>query len=60
MLQAQMNFLRKFSLFGMLSESNLSSLRYSMVEETFYRGQIVFQEGLDTVDKIYLIRDGDF
>ena len=31
-----------------------------MVEETFYRGQIVFQEGLDIVDKIYLIRDGDF
>jgi CRP-like cAMP-binding protein len=44
----------------MLSESNLSSLRYSMKEEVFYRGQYVFQEGVDPVNKIYLIRDGDF
>jgi len=31
-----------------------------MQEEAYYRGQIVYKEGVDPVDKIYLIRAGDF
>lgn len=31
-----------------------------MTEETFYRGQVVYQEGVDTIEKIYLIKDGEF
>lgn len=31
-----------------------------MQEERFSRGQFVYQEGIDTVDKIYLVCKGDF
>ena len=31
-----------------------------MVEETFVRGQEVYREGVDNVDKIYCIRNGEF
>ena len=44
----------------MLSESQLSVLSYHMQEEMYYRGQVVYKEGADPVDKIYLIRHGDF
>lgn len=44
----------------MLSDSQLSVLSYSMQEEVYYRGQTVYREGVHQVDKIYLIRTGDF
>lgn len=44
----------------MLTDSQLSVLSYHMQEELFYRGQVVYKEGVDPVNKIYLIRHGDF
>lgn len=44
----------------MLSDTNLTSLSYSMLEESFVRGQDVYREGIDSVDKIYLIKSGEF
>ena len=35
-------------------------LSYSMEEREFNRGQIVYQEGVSPIDKIYLIRQGQF
>jgi len=60
MLKDKIEFLKNFDLFAKLSESNLSVLSYSMQEEAFSRGQIVYREGIDPVDKIYLIKEGDF
>lgn len=31
-----------------------------MFEEKFYRGQTVYKEGVNSVEKIYLIKNGDF
>lgn len=31
-----------------------------MKEETFNRGQVVFKEGQDPVNKIYLVKRGEF
>jgi CRP-like cAMP-binding protein len=59
-LKEKIEFLRQYNIFQSLSEVNLSLLSYSMTEETFYRGQVVYQEGVDTIEKIYLIKDGEF
>lgn len=55
-LKDKIAFLKNFDLFAKLSESNLSVLSYSMQEECFRRGQTVYREGKDPVDKIYLIK----
>jgi hypothetical protein len=31
-----------------------------MKDETFYRGQYVYKEGINPVDKIYMIKKGEF
>lgn len=59
-LKDKVSFLKNFDLFSMLSDSQLSVLSYSMQEELYYRGQPVYREGVHRVDKIYLIRSGDF
>jgi hypothetical protein len=52
--------LKQFDLFGTLSDTYLTSLSYSMHEDVYLRGQDVYQEGIDYVDKIYLIKNGEF
>ena len=59
-LKEKLLFLKNFDLFQMLTETQLSVLSYHMKEEVFYRGQTIYKEGIDPVDKIFLIRHGDF
>ena len=60
MLKDKIDLLRSFDLFSKLSDSNLSLVSYSMQEEVFHRDQVVYREGIDTVDKMYLIKTGEF
>ena len=56
MLKDKTEFLKDFYLFAKLSDTNLTSLSYSMKEEIYSRGQEVYREGIDQVDKIYLVK----
>ena len=60
MLKDKTDFLKNFSIFASLSDSNLTSLSYCMIEEHFNRGQFVYREGIDSVEKIYLVKSGEF
>lgn len=60
MLKDKQTFLRSFEFFAKLSDSNLASISYQMKEHTYRRGQEVYREGIDPVDKIYLIKNGEF
>jgi hypothetical protein len=42
-----MDFLQKFEIFKHLSSTQLNSLTYGMVEETFVKNQTVYTESVD-------------
>ena len=59
-LHAKMKFLRNFDLFSGLSDSALRSLTYVLQENKCSRGQIIYREGIDPVQNLYFVKQGEF
>lgn len=55
-----MAFFKSFDLLKDFSEHILSSLTYQSEEVVCSRGQVVYSEGQDKIDNIYLVKRGEF
>lgn len=60
LLEEKMDFLRQYELFKNLSNAQLNSLSYGMVDTVYHNRQVVYTEGIDPAENIYLVKKGEF
>ena len=52
--------MKRFKIFQHFSELQLTNLSYVLQEEKFARDQIVYRQGVDTPDRLYMVKYGEF
>ena len=59
-MEDKLDFLKNYQLFNKVSQTNLNSLSYAMVDLHYYKDQDVYREALDVNECIYLVKSGEF
>eukprot|EP00347_Sterkiella_histriomuscorum_P010422 403376361 len=59
-LQEKVDFLKNYKIFQGIQSGKLENLTYFLHKVEFNRGQLIYREGKDVMDKIYFIKQGEF
>ena len=59
-LAERVSFLKNYKIFININPSKLENLTYFLLKMECNRGQVIYREGVDEMDRLYFIKSGEF
>ena len=56
----KVEFMKKYEIFQTIPYIRLQNLTYFLKVHEYQKGQVVYKEGIDHMDKIYIVKSGEF